>query len=77
MFLQGEMPRDPFGGESRDLEPFTPNRAFWVRYAHQARPEVWPREKLASSRSLWIYWVETQRPAGVSQRVLSSMVTLR
>ena len=22
MFLLGEMPRDPFGGESRDLEPF-------------------------------------------------------
>jgi len=22
MFLQGEMPRDSFGGESRDLEPF-------------------------------------------------------
>jgi hypothetical protein len=52
MFLQGEMPRDPFGGESRDLEPFTPNLAFWVRDAHQARPGVWPREKLASSQSL-------------------------
>jgi hypothetical protein len=25
MFLQGGMARDPFGGESRDLEPFTPN----------------------------------------------------
>jgi hypothetical protein len=52
MFLQGGMARDPFGGESRDLEPFTPNRAFWVREDHQARPGVWPREKLANSRSL-------------------------
>ena len=25
MLLQGGMARDPFGGESRDLEPFTPN----------------------------------------------------
>jgi len=48
-----------------------------VREGYQARPEVWPREKLASSRSLWIYWGETQRPAGMSQRVLSGMVTLR
>jgi hypothetical protein len=24
MFLQGGRARDPFGGESRDLEPFTP-----------------------------------------------------
>ncbi|MFM2012410.1 MAG: hypothetical protein RLZZ396_1194 [Planctomycetota bacterium] len=46
------MARDPFGGESRGFEPFTPNRAFWACVAHQARPEVWPREKLASSQSL-------------------------
>jgi hypothetical protein len=52
MFLQGGMARDPFGGESRDLEPFAQNRAFWVRYAHQARPEVWPREKFDTARSL-------------------------
>jgi len=48
-----------------------------VREGYQARPEVWPREKLANSRSLWICWGETQRPAGMSQRVLSGMVTLR
>jgi hypothetical protein len=52
MFLQGGMARDPFGGESRDLEPFAQNRAFWARHGHRARPEVWPREKLASSQSL-------------------------
>ena len=27
MFLQGQMPRDSFGGESRDLEPFGRFRA--------------------------------------------------
>jgi hypothetical protein len=36
MFLQGEMPRDSFGGESRDLEPFAQNRAFWARHGHRA-----------------------------------------
>jgi hypothetical protein len=36
MFLQGEMPRDSFGGESRDLEPFGGLEPFWARNAHRA-----------------------------------------
>ena len=51
MFLYGEMPRDSFVGESRDLEPFAQNRAFWARYGHRARPAVWLRGKFANSRS--------------------------
>ena len=49
MFLQGEMPRDPFGGESRDLEPFAQNRAFRARHGHLAsgkKPKQ-PREQWA------------------------------
>jgi hypothetical protein len=30
MFLLGEMPRDPFGGESRDLEPFGDLEHIWT-----------------------------------------------
>jgi hypothetical protein len=34
-------------------------------------------EKLDELQNPWIYWIETQRPAGVNQRVQSVVVTLR
>ena len=37
MFLQGEMPRDSFGGESRDLEPFGRFRALFTENSGTVR----------------------------------------
>ncbi len=56
MFLQGEMRRDSFVGESRDLEPFAQNRAFWARHGHREsvkkrkQPRKWRVESRPSSQ---------------------------